>query len=262
MSVTKSVFNEYSRCFQDCNINKYDMSFDNFQYDLNTIDKNIIDNDIICLVNPDNPTGAFIEYDDMIKILDKCKKLNKLVIFDESFIDFVSKDRRYSLINNEILEKYNNLIVIKSISKSYGIPGLRLGVMATSNEEILNSVKKHLAVWNINSFAEYYLQIANLYKKDYISACDKIVNERERFIEKLRQIKGIDVYNSEANFVLCNLNNYDSTELAIKLLDNNIFIKDLKTKDAFKNQNYIRLAVRTEEENNLLIEEMNKVLRK
>ena len=262
MSVPKSVFNEYYRCFVNSEINKYDMSKNNYRYDMNSIYDNITSDDIICLVNPDNPSGAFIEYNDIIKILDKTKKLNKLVIFDESFIDFASSDKRYSLINNEILEKYSNLIVIKSISKSYGIPGLRLGVMATSNEEILSLVKNNLAIWNINSYAEYYLQIANLYKKEYKTACDKIAIERERFISKLRAINGIDVYDSEANFVLCNLNNFDSTELAIKLLNNNVFIKDLKTKDAFKDQNYIRLAVRTEEENNKLIEELNKVLRK
>ena len=262
MSVSKSVFNEYSRCFVNSQINKYDMSKTNYRYDMNSINDNIINNDIICLVNPDNPTGAFIEYNDMIKILDKCKSLNKLVIFDESFIDFANPDKRYSLISNEILDKYSNLIVIKSISKSYGIPGLRIGIMATSNQEILSLVKNHLAIWNINSFAEYYLQIANLYKKDYKLACDKIAIERERFINKLRELDDITVYDSEANYLLCNLNKYDSTDLAIKLLEKNIFIKDLKTKDAFKDQNFIRLAVRTEEENNLLIEELSKVLRK
>ena len=262
MSLPKSVFNEYARCFQDCTLNKYDMSKTNYQYDLNDINNNILDNDIICLVNPDNPSGSFIEHDDMIKILNKCKTLNKIVIFDESFIDFADPSKKYSLINNEILEKYDNLIVIKSISKSYGIPGLRLGVMATSNTSIMNEMKKYLAIWNINSYAEYYLQIANLYKKDYKSACDKIAVERERFISKLREIKDIFVYDSEANFVLCNLNEYDSTRVACELLDRNIFIKDLKTKDAFKNKNYIRLAVRTEEENDLLVKELNKVLRK
>ena len=262
MSVPKSVFNEYSRCFVNSNVNKFDMSKNDFRYDMNNINDNIVNDDIICLVNPDNPTGAFIEYDDIIKILDRCLLLNKTVIFDESFIDFSSPDKRYTLIKNEILEKYPNLIVIKSISKSYGIPGLRLGVMATSNIDLINLVKKHLAIWNINSYAEYYLQIANLYKKDYKLACDKIAVERERFINKLREIKGLDVYDSEANFVLCHLNNIDSTTLAIELLNNNIFIKDLKTKDAFKDQDYIRLAVRTEEDNNRLIEELNKVLRK
>lgn len=258
MAVTTTVFNEYVRCFDSCNFNKIDLEKSNYQYDLDDINRSIDENDIVCIVNPDNPTGSFIGYNDMIMLLDKAKTLGKTIIFDESFIDFCNPDLKYTLISDEILEKYKNLIVIKSISKSYGIPGFRLGVMATSNKELINLIKKEISVWNINSFAEYYLQIANLYKKDYDLACKKLFLERTRFIDELRNIDGIDVYDSEANFVMCNLNEYDSTELAVDLLENDIFIKDLKTKDAFKGKNYIRLAVRSEEENDKLVKVMKK----
>ena len=262
MYVSKSVFNEYQRCFENCKLNIFDMKENDFKYDLEEIKNNISKNDIICLVNPDNPTGSFIKYKDIIEILDLCKKKKKLVLFDESFIDFANTKDRYTLINNEILDKYNNLIVIKSISKSYGIPGVRLGVLATSNEEILANVKKYISIWNINSFAEYYLQICTLYKKDYVRACDKIVEAREEFIKDLKTIKGIKVYNSEANYILCDLKKHNSTELAIKLLENdNIFIKDLRTKKAFKDMNYIRLAVRTKEENKKLVSGLKKYLK-
>ncbi len=263
MYVSKSVFNEYQRCFENCKLNIYDMKENDFKFDLEEIKKNIPKNDIICIVNPDNPTGSFIKYKDMIEILDICKKKKTLVIFDESFIDFANTKDRYTLINNELLDKYENLIVIKSISKSYGIPGVRLGVLATSNEEILTNVKKYISIWNINSFAEYYLQICTLYKKDYIRACDKIVEAREEFIKDLKTIKGIKVYDSEANYILCDLKKYNSTELAIKLLENdNIFIKDLRTKKAFKDMNYVRLAVRTIEENKKLVSSLKKYLKK
>ena len=263
MYVSKSVFNEYQRCFENCKLNIYDMKENDFKFDLEEIKKNIPKNDIICIVNPDNPTGSFIKYKDMIEILDICKKKKTLVIFDESFIDFANTKDRYTLINNELLDKYENLIVIKSISKSYGIPGVRLGVLATSNEEILTNVKKYISIWNINSFAEYYLQICTLYKKDYVRACDKIVEAREEFIKDLKTIKGIKVYNSEANYILCDLKKYNSTELAIKLLENdNIFIKDLRTKKAFKDMNYVRLAVRTIEENKKLVSSLKKYLKK
>ena len=106
-------------------------------------------------------------------------------------------------------------------------------------------------------------KICTLYKKDYVRACDKIVEAREVFIKDLKQIKGIKVYNSEANYILCDLKKHNSTELAIKLLENdNIFIKDLRTKNAFKDMNYIRLAVRTIEENKLLVNKLNKYLSK
>lgn len=259
--VTKTVFNEYVRCFNDCNVNVLDMEKDNFQFNVDIIKKEIDNNDIICIVNPDNPTGSFIKYDDIISIIEKCKENNKIIIFDESFIDFADKDKRYTLINNNILSKYNNLIVIKSISKSYGIPGFRLGVLATSNEIIMDKVKQYISIWNINSYAEYYLQIANLYKKDYIEACNKIEIERKRFINELRKINNIDVYDSQANFIMCNLKNMDSTDLTINLLEQNIFIKDLKTKNAFLGKDFIRLAIRTAEDNDKIVKLMKKLIK-
>ena len=260
MLVTKSVFNEYVRCFKNCKFNIYDMYEDNYKFNTEKIKKNIDKNDIICIVNPDNPTGAFMSYEDAISIINECEEKNKIVIFDESFIDFAKKDNRYTLLDNEVLKKYKNLIVVKSISKSYGVPGVRLGVIASSNLKLIKEVKEDISVWNINSYGEYFLQIANLYKKEYIEACNKISQERQRFIEDLRQIKDIEVYDSEANYVLCNLGTKNSTEIAAKLLEEKIFIKDLRTKSAFKDMNYIRLAVRTEEENKYLVERLSRAM--
>ena len=262
MLISKTSFNEYYRCFDNVEFDVFDMKDNNYKFDLNLINKKIEEDDIICIVNPDNPTGAFIEKEDIIKILDRAKELNKKVIFDESFIDFANKDIRYTLIDNEILDKYPNLVVIKSISKSYGIPGLRLGVMATSDFELLADIKRKMAVWNINSYGEYFLQIANLFKKDYARACDKITDLRKEFTTDLRKIKNLKVYDSQANYVLCYLNDIDSTSVAIELLDDDIFIKDLKTKSAFKDENYIRLAIRKEEENKKLCKSLKRIMEK
>ena len=236
------------------------MNEDNYGFNVQKIMDNIDKNDIICIVNPDNPTGAFINYDDAISIVEKCNEKNKILIFDESFIDFAQKDIRYTFLTNDILNKYKNLIVVKSISKSYGVPGVRLGVLASSNVELINEIKSDISIWNINSYGEYFLQIANLYKKEYVEACDKIAEERERFIKDLRNIKDIVVYNSEANYVLCDLGKKNSTEVSSKLLEENIFIKDLRTKSAFKDMNYIRLAIRTEEENKILAKRLEEIL--
>ena len=260
MYISKSAFNEYIRCFKNCEFNIYDMNEDNYGFNVQKIMDNIDKNDIICIVNPDNPTGAFINYDDAISIVEKCNEKNKILIFDESFIDFAQKDIRYTFLTNDILNKYKNLIVVKSISKSYGVPGVRLGVLASSNVELINEIKSDISIWNINSYGEYFLQIANLYKKEYVEACDKIAEERERFIKDLRNIKDIVVYNSEANYVLCDLGKKNSTEVSSKLLEENIFIKDLRTKSAFKDMNYIRLAIRTEEENKILAKRLEEIL--
>ena len=262
MLISKTSFNEYYRCFDNVEFDVFDMKNNDYKFDLDLIYKKIDEDDIICIVNPDNPTGAFIEKEDIIKILDRAKELNKRVIFDESFIDFANKDIRYTLIDNEVLDRYPNLVVIKSISKSYGIPGLRLGVMATSDYELLADIKKKMAVWNINSYGEYFLQIDNLFKKDYVRACDQITDLRKGFTRDLRKIKNLKVYDSQANYVLCYLNGIDSTDVAIELLDDDIFIKDLKTKSAFKDENYIRLAIRKEEENKKLCKSLKRIIEK
>lgn len=256
MFLPTSAFNEYSRCFTGCQINKYDLSQDNYNYKMSALESALAQNDILCIVNPDNPTGAFIEEKDMLSLLNKAKYQNKIIIFDESFIDFSAPNKRYTLIKDEILNAYPNLIVIKSISKSYGIPGIRLGVLATSNTNLIQNVKQKLPVWDINSYGEYFLQIANLYKSDYTLACDKIAEERERMTQKLQKAlpSKCYVYPSEANFLMLDLGDINSTELTIKLLDNNIFIKDLRTKSAFQNKNFVRLAIRTKEENDRLIQ--------
>ena len=169
---------------------------------------------------------------------------------------------RYTLLNQEILEKYPDLIVVKSISKSYGVPGLRLGVLANSNKDFINSIKKTNAIWNINSFAEYYLQIYEKYSKTYSAACDLIAQERTRFMSELSKIKGIKVYPSQANFILCKLDsNICSDVLAVELLEKaNIYIKDLTGKKCFDEPKFIRLAVRTKEENDLLVNTLKKVI--
>ena len=256
--ITLPAFNEYVRCFDNCEFNVIHSKENDYQFDLDRINNGIDDSDIVTIINPDNPSGSFIKYDEMIKIIDKCNKLNKTIIVDESFIDFADEDVKYTLLNDELLNKYRNLIVIKSISKSYGVPGIRLGIMATSNEDIKDDVKKNMSVWNINSFGEYFLQIANLYKKDYADACMKISEERTRFSDELKIIDSLKVYDSQANFLLLQLKNCNSTELAIKMLEEDIFIKDLRTKNEFLNEDYVRLAIRGKEDNNKLIKALRK----
>ncbi|MEW8992869.1 aminotransferase class I/II-fold pyridoxal phosphate-dependent enzyme [Clostridium sp.] len=248
-------FNEYIRCFRDREIITLDTSLTNYQLvkeDLIDLSKKV---ENLIIINPDNPSGSFINYDDIIEIIEACESQGKKIIIDESFIDFANKGERYTLINSEILNKYRNLIVIKSISKSYGVPGIRLGVVSTSDKEILKDLKENMAVWNINSFGEYFLQIITLYEKEYQLACDNIAEERNRFIDELKQIEYIEPYPSQANYILCKLENgYESKDMAIKLLnDYNILIKDLGDKVTFIDKQYIRIAVRDREDDDYLL---------
>jgi len=250
-------FNEYVRCFPDCDISYIRSYENNYSLSVNMLKDKLNYVDTLIIISPDNPSGSHLSYDETIDLLDTAIKLNKQIIFDESFIDFA--DDSYTLISDEILNKYPNLIVIKSISKSYGVPGLRLGVLASSNQDYLKIINNNLPVWNINSFAEYFLQIMPLYKKDYELGCQKMKEERKRFHNELINIEELEVYKSDANYFMIRLIKGNANELAEFLLDEaKILIKVLNEKNGFDNYEYIRIAIKTFEENNYLIENIKK----
>ncbi len=251
-------FNEYPARF--CNSETVQIPVDEktFAYSaddiLKTVDKEKADN--VLLINPDNPSGNFLKKEEVLYLLDELKKRNVNLIFDESFIDFAQKEIRYSLIDEEIIQKYPNLTIIKSISKSYGVPGIRLGVLVNADEKVIEKVTKNNAIWNINSFAEYFLQIYDKYKSSYNGSCDKIAEERARFTKKLSEIPGIKVYPSQANYLLCEYSGKkEISTLCEELLEkHNILIKNLETKFMFKGKKFVRIAVLSGSENDVLIE--------
>lgn len=159
-----------------------------------------------------------------------------------------------SLLSNEILEANPHMMVMKSISKSYGVPGLRLGVFATSNTELIARMKKEVPIWNINSFAEFYLQIFGKYEKDYIKACRNFVVERESFYYELCKIPYLYVVPSQANYFLCEvIDKYTSTELVQKLIEHDVIVSDCGRKNNMNGRNLVRLAIRGREDNLKLI---------
>lgn len=258
VAVPYPTFNEYPERFTNCQIVPVQTNSKDFSYSaadiLETVKKENVN--AVLLINPDNPSGNFLNKKDVTALLKELKARDVKLIFDESFIDFAEKEIRYTLLNEEILNEFDNLIVVKSISKSYGVPGLRLGVLASCNTDYINMIKKTNAIWNINSFGEYYLQIYEKYSKTYAAACDSIAEERARFTKELSKIKNLHVFPSQANFILCRLDGENrSDKLAVTLMEKcNIFIKDLTGKKCFDEPKYIRLAIRDENDNNVLIE--------
>lgn len=209
----------------------------------------------LLLINPDNPSGNFIPINQIHKLLEWCTLRNIRLILDESFVDFSTPALKNSFLSNEILESYPNLIIIKSISKSYGVPGLRLGLAASADKSIIMNLRKDMAIWNINSFAEFYLQIYSKYDNDYRIACQKFIEERERFYNELTNIDFLRVIPSQANYFLCEVTNkFTSTELVESLLKHNILLKDCCNKAGFNGRNFVRIAIRDQKDNNRLIE--------
>lgn len=256
IGITLPTFEEYPNRRDKTNIVTFTPSNSDFSYTAKELQAYFADKDItaLLLINPDNPSGNFIPFDEILYLCKWTQNKGIHFILDESFIDFTDGSIANSLLRNDVLEQYRHLIVLKSISKSYGVPGLRLGVLATANAEIIAQTKQDIAIWNINSFAEFYMQIYGKYEADYQKACRLFIEERERFKKALQDIAWLRVVPSQANYFLCEiLNRYTSEELTQKLLAQNILIKDCRTKQAFEGKNYIRIAIRNTKDNDLLI---------
>ncbi len=258
IGVVYPTFEEYPNRIPNENVVKYIPENSEFSYSSEDLKKYFCDKniDLLLLVNPDNPSGNYIPKNDVMNLVKWAAERKMRIIVDESFVDFTDNHKDNSLLHNDILEANPNMMVMKSISKSYGVPGLRLGVFATSDKEIIAKMKKDVAIWNINSFAEYYLQIFAKYEKDYLEACDKFIEERKLFFNELQQIPFLRVIKSQANYFLCEVKDkYTSTELTQILLEKaDILIKDCSTKSAFGGRNYIRIAIRDRKDNSKLVE--------
>ena len=209
----------------------------------------------LLLINPDNPSGNFIPKEGLLALASWSQQRGIRLVVDESFVDFSDDFEQNSLISNQLLEQYPQLVVMKSISKSYGVPGLRLGIMATADTSLVDRVKRDVAIWNINSFAEFYLQIFGKYEADYRKACHRFIQERRRFEQLLRQVSFLRVIPSQANYFCLEVTQrFTSGELTRRLLaDYEIMVKDCNSKHFLEGKNYIRVSVRSTEDNDRLI---------
>ena len=250
-------FDEYPNRFTGAEVIPFISQKKNFRYDAKDLmeffsDKNI---DTLLLINPDNPSGNFISIDNIIMLAAWCKEKGISLLVDESFVDFSDGFENNSLLHNDILDSYPNLSVMKSISKSYGVPGLRLGIFATSDKDTIARMKKDVSIWNINSFAEFYMQIYGKYESDYKKACRKFIAERNRFYALLQEIPYLHVMPSQANYFLCDVvDRFTSKELTQILLDHDVLISNCARKKNMSDRNLVRIAIRSEEDNNRLFE--------
>jgi histidinol-phosphate/aromatic aminotransferase/cobyric acid decarboxylase-like protein/choline kinase len=249
-------FNEYPECFSNNELVPF--CTESVNYGINELIEWSDKCDALVLINPDNPSGNYVSRLDILRLLEKLKPLGKKLILDESFVDFCDAENG-TLLQQEILDKFPNLIMIKSLSKSYGIPGLRLGLLACGDKILLQNIRGHIPIWNINAFAEYFLQIIGKYSKDYLIACRDLSQERRRFHSELEKTGLFKVYPSQANYFLCKLNyGLNAADMTCYLLEKyNILIKDLSNKRGLHGGFWIRLAIRDRKDNDFLIEKLN-----
>lgn len=250
----RPTFEEYPNRYNEENSVVFVPENENYAYGAQDLMTFFEDKDIASLVvvNPDNPTGNYIPKQDVLALADWAEKKGIRLVVDESFVDFADEEDS-TLLDQELLDSHRELYVMKSISKSYGVPGIRLGVLASGNTAVIAQLKKDVAIWNINSFGEFYMQIAEKYKKDYAAALVKLRAERAHFQEALAKLPGIRVIPSQANYVMVELTGgVTSGEITKRLLlQHNVFVKNLAGK--MKGRSYLRLAVRNRADNEVLL---------
>lgn len=262
MGFIRPTFEEYPNRYDETNSIIFTPKKEDFTYSTEDLIKYFAQTDIktLVLVNPDNPSGNYIEKTNILHLIKWCNKRNIYIIVDESFVDFADEEDA-TLIHEEIINDYPNLIIIKSISKSYGVPGIRLGILVSANKELIACMKKDVAIWNINSFGEFYMQIEEKYRKDYILALEKIRTVRRQFIKELSEISWIRVIPSQANYLLVEIiNGISAKELTkLLLLKYNLLVKDLSKKIQANERQFVRIAVRNSEDNEVLVNALKEI---
>lgn len=265
MGVVRPTFEEYPNRLPDEQVITFVSQDEAFRYGTDDLieffDKNPVDT--LLLINPDNPSGNFITMDGVHKLAQWCGEKNIRFVLDESFVDFSVGFASNTFLNNVILEKYPHMCVMKSISKSYGVPGLRLGILCSADTALIAKMKKQVSIWNINSFAEFFMQIYPKYREDYERACYQFIEAREDFEFELKKIPFIKVMPSQANyFFLEILPPYKPKEIcAILLKKYNILASACLAKKGIESNKYMRIAVRSHGDNAKFIQAMKELIK-
>ncbi len=218
--------------------------------------------DVAVVVSPNNPTSLPVPKSDLVRLAGKLASQDCVLIVDESFIDFV-EDRDHLTLENEVSE-HENLAILKSMSKAYGICGLRLGYLLTADQDLAEAVRKEIPIWNINGFAEAFLRLLPRYRREFDESCRRVRSDRDDLYRSLASIPGMIAYKPAANFVFCRLPDgatMSGPEVTRRLFtEHNAYIKHCAGKPLPESDRYLRIASRTKPENRKLVEALRSVI--
>lgn len=256
-------FSEYSHGAHSCGLPviEYELQFDAdsfcFSYPLTTIlhDLNQSKHCLVFIGNPNNPCGTLWK-DRSDELFEVCQKNGHYLVFDESFIDFLGDT--YSMRN--YVKDYNNVIIVHSLTKFYAVPGLRIGAMI-ANPMITQFIKDHIPAWSVNHIAQIYSEEA-LQDVDYIKRTRKVLNEENEWLyNELTKIEPLQCIGPSVNYILCHLHEQYSLEDMIQnLYHQSILLRDCSQYTGL-GPNWFRVAVKTREQNQQLIQALQAYFR-
>lgn len=252
-------FGEFKDAFSNSNIDVAEII--NNDIDFPVINTNIsklksVDGGMVFLCNPNNPTGQLTRKDNIIELVDD--NPNRLIVIDEAFMDFVEDDEKYSVIKDAPL--MDNLIVVRSLTKFYGFPGLRLGYLIT-NEPIVNKLMRYKEPWTVNSIAQVAGMAAINDDEFTVNTRQYVSGEKAFLFDGLKRIKGILPFKPTVNFILIRIVDSRITSSVIQnlLLKHNILIRDCSNFVGL-DESYFRVAVKTREDNRKLLSALQLVM--
>lgn len=249
-------FSEYIEKVLPAKVFVYPLNrLNNYQLDLkdyfNWLDEKNIKAALI--INPHNPTGQLFQLDELYHFLENAKNLD-MVIVDESFLDFSQKNPP-SLLHST--RSFQNLVIVRSMSKHCGVPGLRLGYLYSSNEQLIKKIRKVLPTWNVNTIAEFFLTLLPKTEKEYHDSRIKVIEDMNHLYLELQKIDGFEVYPTGANFILLKVKNgMTARELqTILLRDFKMYVRDCSNKQGMDDF-HIRIATQGILKDKLLIDSL------
>ena len=218
--------------------------------------------DLLIICNPNNPTGKFLKLAQTEEILKECNKYDTKLFIDEAFIEFLADGMKKSIINTE--ENKKNLFVTRAFTKFFAIPGLRLGYGMYFDKELEKKISEKKEPWSVNNIAEI-AGLTVLDDTEYIEKTLKwITKEKIYMYEKLNEISGIKVYETEVNFITGKIDEKLFLEgLNVKILREKMLEQGILIRDAsnfkFLDERFFRLAIKDRASNDRVIEAMKEI---
>ena len=263
LTIPTPSFNEYEEVIAPDSLNRFPLDPATFELDVDAFAESTLNwrSDTAVVVTPNNPTALSVPPVDLLRLARRLETGNCRLIVDESFIEFSTAGAAGSV--EEMVDSVDNLTVIKSMSKVFGIAGLRIGYLLSADREFIRAVRASLPIWNVNGLAEEFLRTVGRYRSEFSESCDLTRESCAELYQDLLALPGIVPIEPDANFILCKLVGASVTapQLARRMyVEHNILIKDCAGKSMPDADRYLRLASRTPDENRSLVKALAALL--
>ncbi len=263
LTIPTPSFNEYEEVIDPAGLNRFPLDPVTFELDTEAFAESAIvwGSDMAVVVTPNNPTAVSVPRDEVLRLAWKLEPHGCRLIVDESFIEFSRIGVPGSV--EAMVEEVSNLVIIKSMSKVFGIAGLRIGYLLSADLEFIKAVRATLPIWNINGLAEEFLRTIGRYRAEFAESCELTRTACGELYADLLALPGVDPIEPDANFILCKLvgTEMNGPDFARRLyIEHNTLIKDCAAKSMREADRYLRIASRTPSENRLLVKAMAALL--